>query len=226
MAPDDPLAPQESSGPGAPTPPGTAKEPVVALILSLCFPGAGYAYAERPASFVRVAAITGVLYFLACSTGFPIWVPVLLHVFNAVASAGAVRERNRRLGLAGGTTGVAGVPPPPPPPPPGAARRPLREEAHPVRRSSLADLPPEPALPPLGPDEFLAELQDAWRAHRSGSLDDAAFAARRQTAIQRLRFDDEDDRAAVLEAAVALVDGGVLTPGDRRKIEAKGTTGR
>ena len=89
----------------------------MALFLSLCFPGAGYIYAEKPLSFLRTALVTGFCYFLAFTGSFPVWVPVLLHVFNAVASAGAVRERNRRLGL---TEGAAAPPPPPPP----AARRP------------------------------------------------------------------------------------------------------
>jgi len=229
------MSPEAEPPPLAP-PPGAAKEPVVALILSLCFPGAGYAYAERPGTFARVAFVTGALYFLACSSGFPIWVPVLVHVFNAVASAGAVKERNRRLGHG------PGVMPPPPPPPPSDWDEASEEVSEAVSEEAPEEAPVDAAVPPplpsssssssseeppppgpLGTDAFLAELQAAWRENRAGTLNDFAFARRKQEAIQRLRFEDEDDRAAVLEAAVALVDGGVLTSGERRRIEAKGT---
>jgi len=207
-----PLPPE----PAAPKLPGAPKEPSLALLLSLCFPGAGYIYAEKPLSFLRVAVVTGFLYFLAFTGSFHLWVPVLLHVFNAVASAGAVRERNRRLGLVEG----AAAPPPPPPP---ATRRPAVEST--PRPSALLAQAAETGRdePTLGPDEFLEELHAAWDDYRGGTLDAGGFTTRKAVAIRRLRFDDEDDRAAALEAAAALVDGGVLTPSDRSRIEAKGT---
>lgn len=222
----------------------TPREPVVALLLSLCFPGAGYAYAGHPDRFAKTAILVGGAYALTCATSLPVFVPVLLHVFTSVAAVGAVRRRNADLAR---TPAFDAPPPPPPasrrdarsPQPAGRDRDPETSPAPPppLPPTSFAPSPTEPPpLPPaahasapsvvsgerLDAPAFLAELRAAWMDHRERG-DPAAFARTKASLILRLRFDDEDDRRAVTEAAAALVEGGVLTPSERQRIEMKGT---
>ena len=182
-------------------------------MLSAVVPGLGFVYAGRLATCVVVAVAEGLIY----SAGFAAKWPLLIacHVFQAVAAAGAVKEWNARH-AAGLGVDV------PPPPPPGSRVRIERTEAPPSRPPAPqpAILPPPadamelaPPAPPkvLTGEAFLAELQAAWKAHRSGDLGAARFAERKWLAIRALRVEDEAEGEAVVAAASELIDAGIVT---------------
>lgn len=186
------------------------KDPGTALFLSLLFPGAGFAYVGDVAKFVRALLVVGFLAWFMLRNGGGWWAVGAIHVFFAIASAGAARNHNRRLAATGAAIPPpplvvsqrtrAAAPPPPPPPPPA---------------------PQAPSGPPLTTDEFLAELRDAWEAHRAGATPVGDFVARKLSAIERVRPRDYEDGVALLEATTALVGAGVLTPAERSRLKLR-----
>jgi hypothetical protein len=195
--------------------PGTRRDPSIAVLLSLFFPGAGYAYVGLPQRFVGVFALEVALLCLFGSTvpGFLVW--LVVHVGLAIAAGGAARMANERDALA--------APPPPPvvgsafdrrralhvpPPPPPPADRSREAAARPVG-------------PPLDANAFLAELREAWNAQREGAATADEFAARKQSAIERVRVADLDDGVALLESTAALVGAGVMTEAERTRLRLR-----
>jgi hypothetical protein len=210
--------------------PGARKDPTIATLLSLCFPGAGYIYVGLPARFLFVFVAEVLLVCLLRDSPLGFLLAVFFHVASAISAAGAARIANQRLASdappppgAGRTTPhrrapsddilpippLPPLPPPPPPPPP-------RSRAVPERAA-----PPAPAGPPLDADQFLAELRAAWMARRSGESTDAEFVARKLAAIERVRVADIDDGIALLESTAALVGAGVLTEAERTRLRLR-----
>ena len=188
----------------------SAKDPTIAVVLSLFFPGLGHLYAGKPGAFVAFLALELVLFNMGWTMTL-----IALHIFQAIAAGGAVKVWNQRLAVA---EGVAIPPPPrartaaerssePPPVPPPPPRR-----AEPVAPSLRAE---------LGADDFLAELQAAWREHRSGVLTARQFADRKWRAIRALRVEHGDEGEAIVEAARDLATAGVLTSEEIAQLDAR-----
>lgn len=179
------------------SPPRTAKDPGAGFMLALIFPGLGHLYAGRWFGFVAFLAIELLLVQTEDYTLLG-----LIHLFQAFAAAGAVRKWNQTHVPA---TDVA-IPPPPP-----ATRR-----AAPPRPAPAPPAPPpapEPPPPstPLDAEGFLAEIQTAWKEHRSGGDGARHFADRKWRAIRRVQVTDREEADALVAAANELASGGVLT---------------
>lgn len=204
--------------------PAGIKDPALAALLSFCFPGAGYAYVGNVPAFFRTMLIEFAVFCFAGGRGWTAMFAIGLHIYFTIAAAGAARVHNAlqaaempppppvRSGSAPGARWDADVPPPapapawssdapPPPPPPVPA--------------------PAPDGPPLTADEFLAELRDAWGDHAAGRATDGEFAARKSSAIERVRVRDVDDGVALLEATTALVGAGIMTPAERGRLKLR-----
>src|SRR2546423_1093117 len=82
-----------------------AKDPTVAVFLSLFIPGLGHLYAGKTGTFVVFLAIE--LFLFANDLYVPL---VVVHLFQAIAAGGAARMANASRGL----IGDHGIPPPPP----------------------------------------------------------------------------------------------------------------
>ena len=183
------------------TPKQGAKDPVIAVGLSLVVPGLGHLYAGRVGSFVVFLAIE--LWLL--SRGF-IGGLVVIHLFQAIAAAGAVKQWNARHAV-----GVGLDVPVPPPPPAGAGR------ARPAVAPSatlIASTPPPPPPPKrlvLDADAFLEEMQAAWREHRSSHATAREFADRKWRAIRAVRVENREEGEALVAAARELSEAGVMT---------------
>lgn len=186
------------------------KDPAVGAILSLAFPGLGHLYAGNGRGFVGFLLLE--VFLLTQEVWF---VFLLVHLFQSVAAAGAVKMWNKERAAA------AGVDVPPPPPAranrPAARARPVAEEAPPPPP------PPPPRSAELGPDDFLEELQAAWRDHRASTITARQFADRKWRAIRSVRVDDRDDGEALVAAARELGAAGVLTSEEIGQLAARVT---
>ena len=201
--------------------PAGRKDPTTAVILSLCFPGAGFAYLGDVGRFIKTAMVVGVLYCWFGNGSSSVIIPIGVHLFTAITAGGAARLINERLDgaipppppIARRTDAAAGWqsairqdgPPPPPPPPPPPRRAPVAEG------------------PQITPDDFIAEVREAWTAHRAGDMDEATYAERKRSAIERVRAADVDEGIALLEATSALVGAGVMTPAERTRLQLRVT---
>jgi TM2 domain-containing membrane protein YozV len=188
------------------TPKDGAKDPGVAVFLSLMIPGLGHLYAGKAGTFVVFFAIEAFLFWK------DLWIPLLvLHVFQAIAAGGAAKMANRRQGL----VGVADVPPPPP--------RGARAAPPPPPLPTPTPVPPPPPPPPTVLDAagFLDELQAAWRDHRGGGASAREFADRKWRAIRGLRVESPEEGEAILAAAQDLAEGGVLSESEMGQLAAR-----
>jgi hypothetical protein len=190
-----------------------AKDPVVGVVLSLFMPGLGHLYAGRLASFVVFLAIESWL----VSESELGWCAAI-HVFQAIAAGGAVKQWNQRR-----QAGLATNVPIPPPPPAGSGRQRGFPKSWPT--SVVPPTPaPAPVQPPplvLGPDAFLAEIQAAWREHRSGHATARQFADRKWRAIRVVRVEHREDGAALVAAARELSAAGVMTSEEIGQLAAR-----
>ncbi len=195
------------------------RDPMMALVLSLCFPGLGHLYAGRPGQLVVVLAIeAALLYAVFAASAWFVVVLGLFHLFQAIASAGAVRQANERTGAAGPV-----LPPVPPPPPPRAHRARDVAATRPTRTTPPAEARPQPVAPgpALDADSFLGELRDGWRAAAEGAISPEEFHERKRQAIERVRVPNLDEGTALLEAAQELVAAGVLTSMERARLQTR-----
>lgn len=202
-------------------PQGARKDPTLATILSLCFPGAGYLYVGLPQRFVMTLIAEGALFCLLGGGRYGFLLALGAHVFFSISAGGAARMWNERNALAapppppvvssaGRSRSLAESMPPPPPPPPRAGSA-----------ASASASSPAPAGPPLDADAFLGELREAWTAHRAGESSAAAFAERKRAAIERVHVADFDDAVALLESTSALVGAGVMTEAERGRLRLR-----
>ncbi len=86
---------------GAPAYHGSAKSPILAIVLSVLWLGAGHFYAGRSDALPIVfACVNGLLWFLtfACLIGIIPWIPMV--IFAAIDARKSAIEFNRRHGLA------------------------------------------------------------------------------------------------------------------------------
>ena len=187
-----------------------AKDPTVAVVLSLLFPGLGHLYAGKPGPFVVFLALEAFL--LTNSAIVPL---VIVHVFQAVAAGGAAKLWNQQRAAA---MQIA-VPPPP-----------VRGSRATPARAVADDVPPIPVPPPipapaapavLDADAFLEELQGAWRAYRASLITARQFADRKWRAIRSVRVEHADEADALVAAAQHLAEAGVLTSEDIGQLEAR-----
>jgi hypothetical protein len=190
------------------------RDPGLAFGLSLLFPGLGHLYAGKFVNFLTFAAAE---FFLFTRD---LWLPLAgLHLFQAIAAAGAAKQHNAQRAAAA----VLDIPPPPPP----GQRRTSPAEAEPppvpVRpaRGPAPPPPPPATLPPLTADAFLEDLQEAWRDHRAGTLTARQFADRKWSAIGRVAVEDRDDADALVAAAEELGRAGVLTSEEVGRLVAR-----
>ncbi|MCE9638011.1 MAG: hypothetical protein K8T90_20105 [Planctomycetes bacterium] len=195
--------------------PGARKDPTIAILLSLFFPGAGYAYVGDFRGFLRTLIVVSVLACMIGNSmhGLGFMIVLAVHVFTAIGAGGAARIANARIALDA-----------PPPPPTYTRSAPPLDPAW----SSDAPPPPPPAArapavigPPLGADDFLAELRGAWGDRQAGNCNDAQFAERKLSAIERVRVQNIDDGVALLEATSALVAAGVMTVAERSRLKMR-----
>lgn len=177
------------------------KDPAVGAVLSFVFPGLGHLYAGNPGLFVVFLGLESVLFAADFFAPF-----AAVHVFQTVAAAGAVKGWNQR-NVPGSGVDV--------PAPAGATTR-QRPQWQPP------PVPPPPAPhPPLGPDEFLAELESAWRDHRAGKVSAREFADRKWRAIGAVAVNGAEDAHALRAAAEELAAAGVLTSEEVTMIEQR-----
>jgi hypothetical protein len=99
------------------------------------------------------------------------------------------------------------------PPPPLPAARTAPEPPPPP------PLPKEPVV--LDADDFLAELQAAWRDYRESRITSREFADRKWRAIRAVRAERGEEGAALVEAARHLAQAGVLTSEEIGMLEAR-----
>ena len=199
--------------------PGARKDPTIAILLSLFFPGAGYAYVGDFRGFIRTLIIVSALSCMIgdAMNGLGFMIVLAVHVFTAIGAGGGARIANQRNALDA-----------PPPPPIYGHSAPPRE---PAWSTESADVPPPPPPatsrvplvvgPPLDADDFLAELRGAWSDRQAGNCNDAQFAARKLSAIERVRVQDIDDGVGLLEATSALVAAGVMTGAERSRLKMR-----
>jgi len=189
----------------------SVKDPVIGVVLSLFMPGLGHLYAGRVGSFVAFLAIEMWLLSSEFVAGL-----VVVHFFQAIAAGGAVKHWNQAQ-AAGLAMDVAV----PPPPPAGAGR--AREPAAPRAAPTPPPPPPPPArtLVALGPEEFLEEIQAAWREHRSSHATARQFADRKWRAIRAVRVEHREDGEALVAAARELSAAGVMTSEEIGQLAAR-----
>lgn len=178
-------------------PPPTAKDPGAGFVLALVFPGLGHLYAGRGAAFAVFLAIE--LFLFQADEHLLLG---MVHLFQAIAAAGAVKNWNRAHIPA---TDVS-IPPPPP-----ATRRAAAPRAAPPPPAPPAAPEPPPPTTPLDAEGFLEEIQAAWTQHRSGGEGARHFADRKWRAIRRVKVTERDEADALVAAANELAAGGVLT---------------
>jgi TM2 domain-containing membrane protein YozV len=185
------------------TPKSGAKDPAIAVGLSLLCPGLGHLYAGRIGSFVLFLAAELWLFTAEFIAGL-----VVVHVFQAVAAGGAAKLWNARH-AASAAIDVAV----PPPPPAGAGR--ARPAVVPTATLVSTTPPPPPPPPParlvLDADSFLEEMQTCWREHRSGHATAREFADRKWRAIRAVRVESREEGEALVTAARELSEAGVMT---------------
>jgi hypothetical protein len=190
-------------------PPPSAKDPTAGFMLSMLLPGLGFAYAGNPRSFLTFLLVEGFLWF-----AFGMTVPlVIVHFFQAVAAAGAVKQWNQSN--AGGPGADI------PPPPAAGTRRARTAPATALPAAASAPRAAAQARAPLDADGFLAALQDAWREYRAGGITARQFADRKFQAIRGVRVDHGEEGEALVAAAQELENGGVLTSEDVAQIRAR-----
>jgi hypothetical protein len=170
-------------------------------MLSMFFPGLGFAYVGNGRKFVTFFIFEAFLFAF-----FLDWWPlvVLVHLFQGIAAAGAAAQWNKEHLTGPG----ADIPPPPAP----GTRRATAPVVIDVNVSATAtSAAPAPSAPRLDADGLLTELQEAWRAFRAGELGPRDFADRKFRVIRALDVREADEEDAVNAAAAALAEGGVLT---------------
>jgi len=195
------------------TPKQGAKDPAIAVGLSLFVPGLGHLYAGRFGSFVVFLAAELWLFSADLLGGL-----VVIHLFQAIAAGGAVKQWNARNAVGAGLDVAI-----PPPPPAGAGR------ASPAVAPSatLVSSPPPPPPPPpprrlvLDADAFLEEMQAAWREHRSSHATAREFADRKWRAIRAVRVESREEGEALVAAARELSEAGVVTSEEIGQLAAR-----
>jgi hypothetical protein len=192
--------------------PSDLRDPTIGILLSAVCPGLGHLYAGNGLSF---AIFFGLELWLFEEGS--IWLLVPLHVFQAIAAGGAVKQWNARRGGGPG----ADVPPPPAA---GTGRR-MRPESRPA---SPPPLPAQaPAVPPAAPaaaldaDAFFTELQTAWGDYRAARIAARQFADRKWRAIRAVRVEGREEGEALVAAARELADAGVLTSEEIGQLAAR-----
>jgi hypothetical protein len=194
-----------------------AKDPTVAVVLSLFFPGLGHLYAGKAGPFVVFLALE--LWLVSHGRVVPL---LMVHVFQAIAAGGAAKLVN----AANAAASQVAVPPPPT----RGSRRPAApgptdedgedDDAPPV------NVPPAPPVPPALPavldaDAFLFELRAAWQDHRTSAITARQFADRKWRAIRAVRVEQADEGEALVAAAHELAAAGVLTSEEIGQLEAR-----
>jgi hypothetical protein len=190
-------------------PPTKLRDPAIGLFLSLLCPGLGHLYAGNVLSF---ALFLGVEVVLVSRGSY--WLALPLHVFQAIAAGGAVKQWNARHAGAG----AADVPPPPAA---GTARRRVTEPEPPPLPRAPAAPPPSPAAADLDADALFAELQAAWSEHRAGTITARQFADRKWRAIRAVRVEGRAEGEALVAASQELAEAGVLTSEEIGQLAAR-----
>jgi hypothetical protein len=194
------------------SPKQVAKDPAVGVVLSLFIPGLGHLYAGRAAPFVGFLVSESWLFSERHYVLFAV-----VHLFQAIAAGGAVKHWNQAQ------AGLGMDVPVPPPPPPGTGRA----RAAAAARAAQPVVPPTPAPSPvqaplvLTPDDFLEEIQAAWREHRSSRATARQFADRKWRAIRAVRVEHREDGEALVAAARELSSAGVLTSEEIGQLAAR-----
>ena len=187
-----------------------AKDPTVAVVLSLFFPGLGHLYAGKVAPFLIFLVLE--IWLVAHSMIAPL---VILHLFQAIAAGGAAKLWNQQRAAA---TQVS-VPPPPVRGARATATRPVADDVPPIPMPPPIPARAAPAV--LDADAFLAELQSAWRDHRASTITAREFADRKWRAIRAVRVGHGEEGDALVAAAHHLAEAGVLTSEDIGQLDAR-----